>query len=131
MSEEKDFFQTCLNIVASLEVTNESQAIAKELVLSEVENLPQENKKLNGAIQTYDILLKANVEENKQLKAQIKEYQKALDETMSEKIDIENNWNKLKQKIIDSFNKTQDVWFIDVLQEIEKIEQGSDSDDSN
>ena len=65
-------------------------------------------------------------QENKQLKAQIEEYQKALDETMSEKIDIENNWNKLKQKIIDSFNKTQDVWFIDILQEIEKIEQGSD-----
>lgn len=30
--------------------------------------LQQENKKLNGAIQTYDILLKSNVEENKQLK---------------------------------------------------------------
>ena len=30
--------------------------------------LQEENKKLNGAIQTYDILLKANVEENKQLK---------------------------------------------------------------
>ena len=28
----------------------------------------EENKKLNGTIQTYDILLKANVEENKQLK---------------------------------------------------------------
>ena len=33
-----------------------------------IEELQQENKKLNGAIQTYDILLKANVEENKQLK---------------------------------------------------------------
>ena len=32
------------------------------------EKLRQENKKLNGAIQTYDILLKSNVEENKQLK---------------------------------------------------------------
>lgn len=30
--------------------------------------LQEENKRLNGAIQTYDILLKANVEENKQLK---------------------------------------------------------------
>ena len=30
--------------------------------------LQEENKKLNGAIQTYDILLKANVEENKRLK---------------------------------------------------------------
>ena len=33
-----------------------------------IEQLKQENKKINGTIQTYDILLKANVEENKQLK---------------------------------------------------------------
>lgn len=45
-----------------------------------INQLQQENKKLNGAIQTYDILLKSNIEENKQLKAQIEEYQKALDE---------------------------------------------------
>lgn len=31
-------------------------------------NLEQENEKLNGAIQTYDILLKANVEENQRQK---------------------------------------------------------------
>lgn len=97
MNKEKDFFKTCFETVAGLEVKNESQAIAKEVVLSEIENLQQENKKLNGTIQTYDILLKANVEENKQLKTQIEEYQKALDETMSEKMDIENNWNKLKE----------------------------------
>lgn len=36
--------------------------------LKEIENLQQENKKLNGAIQTYDILLKANTQENKKLK---------------------------------------------------------------
>ena len=33
-----------------------------------LDKLQQENKRLNGAIQTYDILLKANVEENNQLK---------------------------------------------------------------
>lgn len=44
MNKGKDFFKTCFNIVASLEVTNESQAIAKEVVLNEVENLQQENK---------------------------------------------------------------------------------------
>lgn len=47
MSEEKDFFKTCFNTVASLDVKNESQVIAKEVVLSEVENLQQENKQLN------------------------------------------------------------------------------------
>lgn len=36
-----------------------------------VEQLQQENKKLNGTIQTYDILLKSNIEENQQLKIQI------------------------------------------------------------
>ena len=36
-----------------------------------IEQLQQENKKLNGAIQTYDILLKSNVEENKELKEQL------------------------------------------------------------
>lgn len=41
-----------------------------------IEQLQQENKKLNGAIQTYDILLKANTEENKKLK---------------------DNWNKLRE----------------------------------
>lgn len=33
-----------------------------------IKQLQQENKKLNGTIQTYDILLKANVEENKRRK---------------------------------------------------------------
>lgn len=78
MNKEKDFFKTCFNTVAGLEVKNESQAIAKEVVLSEIENLQEENKKLTGAIQTYDILLKSNTEENKKLK---------------------DNWNKLKEYI--------------------------------
>lgn len=42
-----------------------------------LDKLQQENKKLNSAIQTYDILLKANTEENKRLKDnwdELKEY---------------------------------------------------------
>ena len=45
MNKEKDFFKTCFNTVAGLEVKNESQAIAKEVVLSEIEHLQEENKK--------------------------------------------------------------------------------------
>ena len=44
--------------------------------------LQEENKRLNGAIQTYDILLKANVEENKKLK---------------------DNWNELKEFIVKEY----------------------------
>ena len=51
MNEEKDFFKTCFNTVAGLEVKNESQAIAKEVVLSEIENLQQENKQLKEVIE--------------------------------------------------------------------------------
>ncbi len=50
MNKEKDFFKTCFNTVASLEVTNESQAIAKEVVLSEIENLEQQVKKQKEVI---------------------------------------------------------------------------------
>lgn len=50
MNEEKDFFKTCFNTVAGLEVKNESQAIAKEIVLSEIENLQEENKKYKEVI---------------------------------------------------------------------------------
>lgn len=46
MNEEKDFFKTCFNTVVGLEVKNESQAIAKEVVLSEIKNLQQENNRL-------------------------------------------------------------------------------------
>lgn len=50
MSEKKDFFKTCFDTVAGLEVKNESQAIAKEVVLDEIENLQQENQQLKDRI---------------------------------------------------------------------------------
>lgn len=54
MSEEeneRDFIKTCFNIVAGLEVKNESQAIAKEAILDEVEYLTKENKQLKEVIE--------------------------------------------------------------------------------
>ena len=87
--------------------------------------LQQENKKLNGAIQTYDILLKANVKENQQLKIQIsvreEEYKK-----------LEDNWNKLKVYIKteipeDVFIDTE--WFVSILDKMQELEQGSDSNE--
>ena len=50
MNEEKEFFKTCFNTVVGLEVKNESQAIAKEVVLSEIKNLQQENRKQKEVI---------------------------------------------------------------------------------
>lgn len=78
-----------------------------------LDKLQQENKKLNGAIQTYDILLKANVEENKRLK---------------------DNWNKLKEwvnKYYDYYTNEKDyiggrLCFTDMKNKIQELEQGSD-----
>lgn len=111
-----------------------------KVVNKSYEQLQQENKRLNGAIQTYDILLKSNVEENKQLSKDIdmwnKKYNNIFDENKRLKIQIsareevcnrlENNWNKLKKQVINRFNESQNVQFLDVLQDMQKLEQGSD-----
>lgn len=68
MSEEKDFFKTCFNTVASLDVKNESQAIAKEVVLSEVEKLQQENQLLKETINKIYELIKQHIRKDEFLK---------------------------------------------------------------
>lgn len=71
--------------------------------------------------------------ENQKLNKQLEEYQKALDKTMSEKIDIQNNCNKLKEII----KKKQDYYrhfkdnryrkfLSELLDKMQEIEQGSD-----
>lgn len=91
-----------------------------------LDKLQQENKKLNGTIQTYDILLKANVEENKRLKEQLLVAQTneetfrlemeditlilGLDEdTIFDDVkvyarNLKDNWNKLKEYIMNDIN---------------------------
>ena len=59
--------------------------------LLEIKQSQEENKRLNGAIQTYDILLKSNVEENKQLKEKINLRNR-------EKTDICNRIHNQKEK---------------------------------
>lgn len=48
--EEKDFFERCFGIVAGLEVQNEAQAIAKEVVLDEIEDLQSQLKEKEEVI---------------------------------------------------------------------------------
>lgn len=105
-----------------------------------INQLQQENKILKENAKHNDkVVDKVNWEnmllkkENKQLKAQIEEYQKALDETMSEKIDIQNNWNELKEFIVKEYymylpleSSTKPITIlIDKMQELE----GSDSNE--
>lgn len=113
-----------------------------------IKNLLEENKKLNGAIQTYDILLKANAEENKQLKEQLLVSQTNEETFRLEMADItktlgldedtifddvkvciknlKNNWNKLWQYLLEKDNRGYEkVYIDDVLDEMKEL-QGSD-----
>lgn len=56
--------------------------------LKEIEKLQQENSQLKGSMETYDILLKSNVEENKQLKDNWNYIKKMLKEARQEKFNI-------------------------------------------
>ena len=89
MNKEKDFFKTCFNTVAGLEVKNESQAIAKEVVLSEIETLEQQCKKqkevIDKAIEYINSKVISNGEIIDQLrKIEVKELLQILDKAKGE-----------------------------------------------
>lgn len=77
--------------------------VFKEL-FNEMVNWREENKKLNGTIQTYDILLKANVEENKQLK---------------------DNWNDLKKYAKEVISTDNELYGTDLLDKMLELEKGN------
>lgn len=53
---------------------------------------------------------------------------KYIKQLQQENKQLKSNWNKLKKQEIDRFNESQDVQFLDVLQDMQKLE-GSDSND--
>lgn len=72
-------------------------------IIEYIGNLQQENKKLNGVIQTYEVLLKSNVEENTELKKQQKEFIKYMNDIIedleTEDVDDEEMKGYLIQRI--------------------------------
>lgn len=132
MNKEKDFFKTCFNTVAGLEVRNESQAIAKEVVLSEIENLQQENKQLKMIVNEYERL-------NKGFKiTNVQEYN--IDELLSYK-KYKDNWNYVKKMLKEAkqekfnvngyYGTCTDVDIDFLLNKMQELEQGSDNNDTN
>lgn len=97
-----------------------------------VEQLQQENKKLNGTIQTYDILLKANVEENQKLKSQLAGTTFCYDEEEHRK--LENNWNELKRWLYEEHylyvpEIARNSIYQKVLEKVYEIEKESNSNE--
>lgn len=83
-----------------------------------IDKLQQENKNLNGAIQTYDILLKSNTEENKQLKDNWNYIKKMLKEVRQEKFNVNGYCGTCTDVDIDF-----------LLNKMQELEQGSDSNE--
>ena len=125
MDKEKDFFKTCFNTVAGLEVKNESQAIAKEVILSEIEQLQQENKILRENAENNDKVVDKVNWENMLLK---KENEQLIDKL-----------SKIETLIINHNCDTGDIYYkynsrflkSELKQRILEIvyEQGSDSNE--
>ena len=40
---------------------------------------------------------------------------------------LKDNWDKLKEQVINRFNRAQDVQFLDILQDMQELEQRNDS----
>ena len=108
------------------------------------EQLQQENKQLNGTIQTYDILLKSNIEENKQLQERMEYLERSnnrrediIIEQRQEISDLEDNWDELKEylhnvDVVVDYSENYDGHFINydvLIDKMQKIEQGSDSNE--
>lgn len=111
MNEEKDFFKTCFNTVAGLEVKNESQAIAKEIVLSEIENLQQENQELKNIINQIGFEpdeIAFLQQENQELKLELSGYRQAILED-KDMLGLKEENTELKKQLEE--NKDKINWY--------------------
>lgn len=77
-----------------------SHDLAREL---EIVKLQEENERLNGAIQTYNILLKSNIKENQELKSQLRGTTHCFDEEEHNKLKEENQ--ALKKQLENRYEK--------------------------
>ena len=141
MDKEKDFFKTCFNTVAGLEVKNESQAIAKEVVLSEIENLQQEDFEVQyWELQQENKILKENAENNDKVVDKVNWENMLL---KKENKQLKDNWNKLREYIKETklkefekaygkrygktFTQAEIVVCNMILDKMLELEQGSDN----
>ena len=80
----------------------------------------------------YNDLLKENKQQKERIEYLERNNNRREDTILEQRqriSDLEDNWNSLKKQVINSFNKSQDIQFLDVLQDMQELEQGSDSNE--
>ena len=99
--EEKDFFERCFGIVAGLEVGNEAQAIAKEVVLDEIENLQSQLEqkednwnKLKEWLKEQDIFITELPAFTKEISIEHKIMSNCYEDTLDKMQEIEGGMNE-------------------------------------
>ena len=45
--------------------------------------------------------------------------------------DLEDNWDKLKEWLESNWEESQDIWFVKIINKMQELEQGSDSNGNN
>ena len=104
--------------------SREDNAIFTSVPIEDIEFYKQTNEELQ--------------QENKQLKEQLDKYENPEDMTLmymwcTEKVKDENkqlkdNWNELKKCVIDLFNNSQDITYLDVLSKMQELEESDSSE---
>lgn len=112
-------------------MNNASGGLFQRLENLEVENgkLKQKNKKLKEQLlvaQTNEETFRLEMEDITQTLGL--DENTIFDDVKAYVRSLKDNWNELRKQEINRFNKTQDVQFLNVLQDMQQLEQGSDSE---
>ena len=111
------YMQEILDYIDYLEKENQRLNDRDLIIAAELTKLQDENKQLTNELDRYKWCNPKKVEI-----IQFEELQQKHDKQL-------DNWNKLIKQVIDRFNKSQDIQFLDVLQDMQELEQGSDSNE--
>lgn len=55
------------------------------------------------------------------------EFMPKIKQLQKENQQLKSNWNKLREWLESNWEESQDIWFVKIINKMQKLEQGSDS----
>lgn len=95
------------------------------LLVNYIKQLKQENKQLKEQLlvaQTNEETFRLEMEDITKILGLDEDT--IFDDVKAYVRSLKDNWNRLRKQEINRFNKTQDVQFLDVLQDMQELEKG-------